>query len=104
MGICMIIVALFVDGMQALLFFLGPITSVAAYFGFWVWFKILGVSFTASPKKFGAMGATALGELFLGFLPVFTAGIAAVVFMTMAEDKGGIIGKAAGMAQGKIKS
>jgi len=102
MAACMIIVALCVDGMQVLLFFLGPITSVAAYFGFWIWFMLLKVPFTASPKKLLTMGATAIGEFFLGFLPVFTAGIATVVFMTVAEDKGGLLGKLAGAAQGNI--
>lgn len=109
MGICMIIVALCVDGVQTVLtllgigLVLGPIISVIAYFAFWIWFLILGVSFTKNPKKLGVMGGAAIIEFFLSFLPAFTLGIATVVFMTIAEDKGGPIGKAAGMAQGKIK-
>jgi hypothetical protein len=90
---CMIIVALFVDTVQLLLTILligvvmGPIISAVAYLAFWIWFKILGVSFMGSPKKFGTMGATVVGELFLSFLPVFTAGITTVIVMTKAEDK-----------------
>lgn len=103
MAACMVIVALCVDGLQWLLFFIGPIISIGAYFAFWIWFKILGVSFVGSPKKFGTMGVTALTETVFGFLPVFTLGILAVVLMTMAEDKGGMLGKAAGLAQGKLK-
>src|SRR3989344_2803714 len=110
MAACMIIVALCVDAAQAVLTLLGvglvfgPIISVVAYFAFWIWFLILGVSFTKSPKKLAAMGGGAIIELFLSFLPGFTAGITATIFMTKAEDKGGIIGKAASMAQGKIKT
>ncbi len=110
MAACMIIVALCIDLAQAILtalgigLIIGPIISVAAYFTFWIWFLILGVSFTKSPKRLAAIGSGAVIEFFLSFLPGFTAGIAATAVMTMAEDKGGIIGKAAGLAQGKIKA
>lgn len=109
MAACMIIVALCIDGFQALLTFvgiglvLGPIIGVAAYFGFWIWFMLLGVSFIKSPKKLGAIGGAALIEMSLSFLPGFTAGVTAVVLMTMAEDKGGIIGEVASVAQGKAR-
>ncbi|MFH0804531.1 MAG: hypothetical protein V1896_02935 [Candidatus Zambryskibacteria bacterium] len=109
MAVCMIIVALCVDGAQALLTVLvvgivmGPIISAIAYFTFWVWFMVLGVSFTKSPKKLGVMGGSAVLEFLFSFLPGFTAGITAVVFMTKAEDKGGLLGKVASVAQGKTK-
>lgn len=111
MAACMIILALCVDAIQALLtavaigVILSPIILVVAWFGFWVWFMILGVSFVSNPKKLLTMGTAGIleGVPLLDALPVFTAGIATTVFMTMAEDKGGIIGKAAGALQGKIK-
>lgn len=110
MAACIIIVAGCVDAAQALLTavaigaVLGPVISAVAWFGFWVWFMILGVSFVSNPKKLLAMGSAGIVEIIpvFGALPAFTAGIAATVFITMAEDKGGIIGKAAGALQGKI--
>jgi len=110
MAACMIIVALCVDAAQALLTvlaigtILGPIISIVAWFGFWVWFMLLGVSFVSNPKKLMTMGTAGIVEIIpiFGALPAFTAGVAITVFMTMAEDKGGIIGKAAGAVQGKI--
>lgn len=110
MAACLIIVAGCVDAAQALLTalaigaVLGPVISAVAWFGFWVWFMILGVSFVSNPKKLLTMGTAGVLEVVpvLGALPAFTAGIAITVFMTMAEDKGGIIGKAAGALQGKI--
>jgi len=108
MGACMIIVALCIDGIQILLtilligIFMGPVISAVASLGFWIWFKLLGVSFTKNPKNLAGMGGTAIIKIFLSFLPAFTAGIAAIVFLTRAEDKGGLLGKAAAMAQGKV--
>jgi len=110
MAACMIILALCVDAAQAILTalaigaVLGPIITAVAWFGFWVWFMILGVSFVSNPKKLATMGTAGILEVVpvLGALPAFTAGIAITVFMTMAEDKGGIIGKAAGALQGKV--
>lgn len=108
-GAGLIIMALSVDGFQALLtavgigLVLGPIISAISYFSFWIFFMMLGVSFVKSPKKLGVVGGTAIIETLLSFLPGLTAGVASVVFMTWAEDKGGIIGQAAGMASGKIK-
>jgi hypothetical protein len=110
MAACMIIVALCVDAAQVILTalaigaVLGPLITIVAWFGFWVWFLILGVSFVSNPKKLLTMGTAGLVEVIPIFdaLPLFTVGIAATVFITMAEDKGGIIGKAAGALQGKI--
>jgi len=110
MAACMIIVAGCVDAIQALLTalaigaVLSPVISTVAWFGLWVWFMILGVSFVSNPKKLLTMGTAGILEVVpvLGALPAFTAGIAITVFMTMAEDKGGIIGKAAGALQGKV--
>ncbi len=108
-GLSLVILALCIDGFQALLtavgigLVLGPVISVAAYTAFGIIFAMFGVSFIKSPKKLGVVGGSALIEIFLSFLPGFSAGVVAVVLMTMAEDKGGIIGKAASAAQGKIK-
>jgi len=111
MAVAMIIVALCVDGAQALLILLGiglalgTIITVVAYLVFWIWFMLLGVSFAANPKKLLTVGIGGIGEALpiFNFLPAFTAMIATVVFMTKAEDKGGVVGKAASLAQGKAK-
>lgn len=105
------ILALCVDGAQALLtgiaigVVLSPIISVIGYFAFWVIFMILGVSLVQNPKKLAAMGGAGLAELIPLFnaLPAFSAGIITVILLTIAEDKGGIIGEAAGMIQGNFK-
>lgn len=96
MGVCLIILALFIDGFQALLtafgigLVFGPIISVAAYFTFWIIFMILGVTFIKNPKKIAVVGGSAIIEFFLSFLPGFSAGVAAIVFITIAEDKSGL--------------
>lgn len=102
MAVAMIAISLLVD-LFSLIPLVGSITSAVSYFGFWVWFMLLKVSFTKNPKKLAAVGATAIIEIFFSFLPAFTAGIAATIFMTMAEDKGGILGKVAGAIQMKAK-
>jgi len=102
--------ALSIDGFNALLNLvvigevLSSIISVAATLAFTIWFWMLGVSFVKSPKKLAAMGGQAIIGLIpvLNTLPELTVGVLATALMTMAEDKGGIIGKAAGVAQGKI--
>lgn len=100
MATCMITVAILFDVISLV----APvITPVIAYFVYWVWFLILGVSFTKSPKKLASMGISAIIEVFFSFLPAFTAGIAATIFITRAEDKGGALGKVVSMAQGKLK-
>lgn len=107
MAACMAIVALSIDGFQALLslvgigLIFGPIISVVAYFGFWIWFMILGVSFVGNPKKLMATGVGAIME-FVSFLPGFSLSVITTVLITIAEDKGGIIGKVAQGVQGKI--
>lgn len=110
MAACIVIVAGCVDAAQALLTgvaigaVLSPVISVVAWFAFWVWFMILGVSYISNPKKIAAMGGAGILEIIpiLGALPAFTAGVATTVFLTMSEDKGGIIGKAADAMQGKV--
>lgn len=111
MLVCMATVSLLIDGLQALLTTLligaiiGPPISAVAYFGFWVWFKILGVNFISNPKKMFAMLAGGVVEAIpvFGALPALTASVVAIATMTIAEDKGGIIGKVVETAQGKIK-
>lgn len=100
MVISMIVVALFVD-LITLIPIIAWSASAAAYVGFFIWFKMRGVSFTKNPKNFMAFGVGAIVEFFLSFLPSFTASVVAIIIFTKAEDKGGLIGKAANMAQGK---
>jgi hypothetical protein len=112
MAACMIIVAACIDIFEAILDVLligevlSPIISVCADFIFWIWFKMLGVSFTKNPKNFMAMGIQALVGLTPGLdiLPELTLGVLTIVIVTRGEDKGGLLGKAVEMAQGKIKS
>jgi hypothetical protein len=111
MGALIILTALSIDIFQGILnplaigAVLGPIISVCADLVFIIWFWILGIGFIKNPKNFAAMGIQALVGLvpILNTVPELTLGITAIVFMTIAEDKGGIIGEVAGMAQGKVK-
>jgi hypothetical protein len=50
------------------------------------------------------MGGAGLAEIIpiLNAFPAFSAGIITVILLTIAEDKGGIIGETAGMLQGKL--
>ena len=112
MGAALVITALSIDLFEGLLNVVGigevfsTIISVCADVLFIVWFWILGLGFVKNRKNLTAMGAQAIVGLIpiLNTLPELTLGIGAIVFMTWAEDKGGIIGKAAGAAQGKLKA
>jgi hypothetical protein len=113
MGACLVIVALCVDGLQALLnlvgigdLFVSSIISVCADLVYTLWFWMLGVGFVKNPKIFAAMTIQALVGLVpvLDTLPELTVGILAIVLLVKAEDKGGMLGKVAGLAQGKINS
>ena len=97
----MIATALVID-IITLLPAIGSVISIAAYFGFFVWFKINGVTFTKNFKNIGVFGISAIIEFFLSFLPSLTAGVTGLILMTRAEDRGGMLGKAASLAQGKI--
>lgn len=101
----MIITTLSIDFFKMLIewldigaFGLSFLISVSASFGFWVWFKILGVSFVANPRKLLTFGTTSLLEV-LPFLDrlggfIWTMGIAATTIQTQLEDgNSGIIGK-----------
>ena len=111
LGACMVIVAACIDIFEAILDILligeilSPIISVCADVGFWIWFKILGVGFTKNPKNLAAMGIQALIGITPGLdiLPELTLGVLVIVLTTRSEDKGGLLSKAAGMAQAKIK-
>jgi len=111
MGAALILTALSIDLFEALLDilvigeFFSPIISVCADVIFWTWFKMLGVGFTKNPKNLMAMVTQALVGLIPGadILPELTAGVTAIVVMTIIEDKSNMLGKVAGMAQGKVK-
>lgn len=106
MGALMIITAACIDIFEALLDllvigeFLSPIISICADLVFWIWFKILGVSFTKNPKNFAVMGMQALVGLMPGVdaLPELTLGVLTIVILTRSEDKGGLLAKTAGIA------
>jgi hypothetical protein len=107
MATCLVIVALFVDLIQVLLtsvvigVVLSPIISIAANFLFWIWFKLLDVSFVGNPKNFATFGGAASLEEIPGVdvLPWFTIGIILLIIFTRAEDKGGLVGKIANTAK-----
>jgi hypothetical protein len=109
-GFILVVMALCVDGVQVLLAGLtigvvvNSVITAVAYFAFWVIFMILGVSLIENPKKIAAMGGAGLAEIIpiLNAFPAFSAGIITVILLTIAEDKGGIIGETAGMLQGKL--
>ena len=111
LGACMVIVAACIDIFEAVLDVLligevlSPVISVCADVGFWIWFKIRGVDFTKNPKNLAAMGIQALIGITPGLdiLPELTLGVLVIVLTTRSEDKGGLLSKAAGMAQAKIK-
>ena len=110
MGVALIVTAGCIDLFQALLNilivgeFFSAIISVCADVLFIIWFWMLGVSFTKNPKNLAAMGTQALIGLvpILNTLPELTLGVLAVVLITKVEDKSGLLGKAASMAN-KIK-
>ena len=112
MGAAMIIVALSIDIFNAILNIaaigevLSSIISPIATFAFVIWFWMLGVSFMKNPKKLAAMGGQAIVGLIpiINTLPELTLGVLITIILTRSEDKGGLLGKAADMAQGKIKS
>lgn len=107
----MIITAASIDGFQALLNLIGIgnffswIISPVASFLFILWCWILGLGFMTNYKRFAAMAIQATAGFIpvLNTLPELTLGIIAIVIITRAEDKGGIIGKAAGVAKGSLK-
>ena len=114
MGAMLIITAFCVDAFEMLLEWLGigmlglsTLLSICATVVFWIWLKILGVSFVASPKKFATMGITSFLEIIPGldalFGFVWTVGIIALVLITRSEDKGGLLGQAASALPRKIK-
>lgn len=118
MAAILIIAAFSIDCFEMILEWLGigvfglsSLLSICASLAFFIWFKILGVSFTVSPKKFATMAVTSLLEIAPGLDAlggfVWTIGIIILVVITRSEDKGGVIGDLAGMAgsaiQGKPK-
>jgi hypothetical protein len=111
MGGMLIITALSIDAFQALLNILiigevfSTVISVCADTLFVVWFWMLGVSFTKSPKAFFSMAGQAVVGLIpvLNTLPELTLGIIGVVVFTRIVDKSNSLGKLSGLAQTKIK-
>jgi hypothetical protein len=110
MAVCLMMVALLVDLLQFLLtgvlvgVVIAPIISVGATFGFWVWFKLLDVSYVAKPGKLATMAVQSFAEVIPGLdaLPLLSLGIFIIIVMTRMEDSGGALGKVAGMAQGEV--
>lgn len=99
----MIMTAFIVDLVQFLLTFVAiglvasPVITVGSVMLFWLWSKLLGISFFSNPKQLATFATESLGELIpaVDALPLWTIGTIAIVIISRSEDKGGIIGKAA---------
>lgn len=119
MGVALVVFALCVDvaelvitwvGLVAIGGIISSLISLVAGFIFWVWFLLLGVPAFSSPKQFAVRFITFVGEIipFFDAIPLasflWTAGTIVAVLMVRSEDKGGTLGKAANLAEGKIKS
>ena len=73
---------------------LSKILSVAAGFGFWMWFQMLGVSMSSNTRKMAVSIVSAAVEMVPGLdaIPIlswaWTAGMILTVIMTRMEDNG----------------
>lgn len=119
MGAALVLFALCVDLSELAITWLGLvliggilsiIISILAGFIFWIWFMFLGIPAFSSPKHFAVRAVTFVGEIipFLDAIPflsfLWTIGTIITVLMIRAEDKGGMLGKVASVAQGKMKA
>ncbi|MEK7642411.1 MAG: hypothetical protein AAB392_01310 [Patescibacteria group bacterium] len=96
------IVALVVDIIELVLFYLGDgllvgligeIVAIGASFVFWVWFLILGVSYSSNTKRFMSSIVTYVLELIpaldgIPFWFFWTMGMALIITLTRMEDRG----------------
>jgi hypothetical protein len=114
MGALLVIFAISIDLIEMLLEWLGigilgisTLLSVGTAVIFWIWFKMLGVSFATSPKRFATMALTSVAEIIPGLDAIggflWTIGIILLVVMTRSEDKGGVLGKVANTATSAMK-
>lgn len=107
MGYALIVTAGSIDAFQALLNVLvigevlSTIISVCADVLFIVWLWMLGISFVKKPKNLAAMGIQAVVGLIpvLNTLPELTLGVLTIILVSRSEDKGGVLGKVAGVAR-----
>lgn len=101
-GFMLIGTAMFIDSLETILSWLGIGLILSTFIStgttalFWIWFKILGVTFAGKPKNLGKFAGTSLLEVIPGLdaliLPAWTTGIWALVGSTMEEDgQSGII-------------
>lgn len=116
MGACIIAVAFFLDLFEMVTTWLGIgivmsiIIAPCATLMFWIWYKILGVPFLASPKKFATLAITSFVEIIPAFdaIPIlswgWTIGAIILVVMVRAEDSGGILGTLAGTGMGMMQA
>lgn len=90
----MIFIAIILDIIEFILalFLVGAVVNrimtILEYPGYWLWFKIKGVSFTKNRKIAGRMGSTFIAEIipFIGALPMFTVGVWLTIKETIRED------------------
>lgn len=99
MGWCLIITALVVDVAELGLSYTGVgiffafILSIGAGFVFWLWFLVLGVTYSSNTKTFATSIVTYLAELIPGldivpFWFAWTVGMLLIVTLTRMEDRG----------------
>jgi hypothetical protein len=113
MAVCLIIVAFCIDIIEIVVEWFGGFIGVSSVIAvgsatlFGVWGEMLGIGFV-NPKKLLISLATIIIEIIPGLDATiilsfgWTIGVIALVMITRAEDKGGLLDKVAGMAQGKI--
>ena len=92
-GVMMVIVAGFYDALQALLtiFWIGivfnPIISLWAFFHFFLWFKIKGLSLVGF-KKSGVLAVASILELTpASFVPSWVVSTIIIIGISRAEDR-----------------
>ncbi len=98
MTLLLMMTAIFFDVFQAILTFAGGIGLIAnrfislfAMLSFGFWFVMLGVSLL-NTRRLAVSITTSLGEMipFIGTLPLWTIGIAALIAMVKLEDRTGV--------------
>ncbi len=92
----MISVGIAIDITQALLDALGigvvlnEILDIVIGLGFYFWFKIHGVDMMSSKKGLSLFGGWLLETLSVGALPIWTADIILIIYLTRAEERKGV--------------
>ena len=63
----------------------GFLITIWAWLTFYLWFKLLGVSFL-NPKRFGIMSICGIADTVVSALPAWVAAVALIIATTRAEE------------------